>query len=84
MFNFVATHKRLLQILLALVVIPPFALWGVDSYQRMGTTSGEVANVGDIKIVENEFTSPVRAQQERMQQLQAAAPGQGIGGCCHG
>ncbi len=69
MFNFVATHKRLLQILLALVVIPPFALWGVDSYQRMGTTSGEVANVGDIKIVENEFTSQVRAQQERMQQL---------------
>ena len=69
MFNFVATHKRLLQILLALVVIPPFALWGVDSYQRMGTTAGEVANVGDIKIVENEFTSQVRAQQERMQQL---------------
>ncbi len=69
MFNFVATHKRLLQILLALVVIPPFALWGVDSYHRMGTTAGEVANVGDIKIVENEFTSQVRAQQERMQQL---------------
>lgn len=69
MFEFVANHKRLLQILLALIVIPPFALWGVDSYQRIGGTPGEIASVGDLKIVENEFTAQVRAQQERMQQL---------------
>jgi peptidyl-prolyl cis-trans isomerase D len=69
MFNFVATHKRLLQIILALLVIPPFAMWGIDSYQRMATTVGEVASVGDIKIVESEFTAQVQAQQERMQQL---------------
>ncbi|MFM9967422.1 MAG: SurA N-terminal domain-containing protein [Burkholderiales bacterium] len=69
MFNFVANHKRLLQILLALIVIPPFALWGIDSYQRVGGPLGEVASVGDLKIAENEFTEQVRAQQERMQQL---------------
>jgi peptidyl-prolyl cis-trans isomerase D len=69
MFTFVANHKRLMQFLLALLVIPPFALWGIDSYQRMGDTVGEVARVGDLKIVENEFTAQVRAQQERMQQL---------------
>ncbi|MSQ53409.1 MAG: peptidylprolyl isomerase [Betaproteobacteria bacterium] len=69
MFSFVANHKRLLQILLMLVIVPPFALWGVDSYQNMGNKVGEVASVGSIKIVDNEFTAQVRAHQERMQQL---------------
>lgn len=69
MFSFVANHKRLLQILLMLVIVPPFALWGVDSYQSIGSSAGEVARVGDIKIIDNEFSAQVRAQQERLQQL---------------
>ena len=69
MFTFVANHKRLLQIMLALVVVPPFALWGIDSYQRLSSSVGEVASVGDLKITENEFIAQVRSQQERMQQL---------------
>ncbi len=69
MFSFVANHKRLLQILLMLVIVPPFALWGVDSYQSNGSSAGEVARVGDIKINDNEFSAQVRAQQERLQQL---------------
>ncbi len=69
MFSFVANHKRLLQILLMLVVVPPFALWGIDSYQRNSIAVGEVASVGEIKISENEFVAQLRGQQERMQQL---------------
>lgn len=69
MFDFVAKHKRLLQILLALLIIPPFALWGIDSYQRMGINVGEVAHVGDVSISEAEFSAQLRSQQERMQQL---------------
>lgn len=69
MFSFVAAHKRLMQILLALVVVPPFAMWGIDSYQRSSVQVGEVASVGDIKVSENEFVAQLRGQQERMQQV---------------
>ncbi len=69
MFSFIANNKRLLQILLMLVIIPPFALMGIDSYQRVGVAGGDVAKVAGIGISEAEFTTQLRSQQERMQQL---------------
>ena len=69
MFSFVANHKRLLQFLLALIIVPPFALWGIDSYQKSVVSVGEVASVGDIKVSENEFQAQLSGQQERMRQL---------------
>ena len=32
MFDFVGKHKRLLQILLALILVPPFAFFGIQSF----------------------------------------------------
>jgi len=69
MFTFVANHKRVLQLMLVVVIVPPFALWGVDSYQRFNDEANEVASVGDLRISEGEFKNQLRAQQERMQQL---------------
>jgi len=69
MFDFVIHHKRLLQFVLALVIVPPFALWGIDSYQRGGVRTGDVAEVGGQKISEQEFAETMRQQQERLRAM---------------
>ena len=69
MFDFVTKHKRLLQFVLVLVIVPPFALWGIDSYFRGGVRSGEVAVVDGQKIFEQEFAEAIRQQQDRMREM---------------
>src|SRR3954469_34262 len=66
MFDFVHKHKRLLQIVLGLMVIPPFAFWGIQSYDSMRSSGGDVAEVGGQKITEQEFSTQLRQQQERL------------------
>src|SRR5262245_36360595 len=65
MFDLVRNNKRLMQIVLALVALP-FAFWGIDSYQRVMSRAGEVAEVGGQKIGEQEFTEALRQQQDRL------------------
>ena len=65
MFDLVHKNKRLMQIVLALVALP-FAFWGIDSYQRVMSRSGEVAEVGGQKIGEQEFSDALRQQQDRL------------------
>jgi len=69
MFNFVAKNKRLLQVVLVVLIVPPFAFWGIDSYQGMSSVGADVATVGDQRITESEFTTQLRTQQERMKSL---------------
>ena len=64
MFDLVHNNKRLMQIVLTLVALP-FAFWGIDSYQRVMSRSGEVAEVEGQKITEQEFGDALRQQQER-------------------
>jgi peptidyl-prolyl cis-trans isomerase D len=64
-FNLVRNNKRLMQIVLVLVALP-FAFWGIDSYQRVMSRAGEVAEVGGQKITEQEFDEALRQQQERL------------------
>jgi peptidyl-prolyl cis-trans isomerase D len=68
MFDFVAKHKRLLQIILGLMIVPPFAFWGIQWTQRVGG-AGEVADVGGQKISEQEFTEALRQQQDRLRAM---------------
>jgi peptidyl-prolyl cis-trans isomerase D len=69
MFDFVSKHKRLLQLVLALMIVPPFAFWGIQWTQRDFVGAGEVANVDGMKISEQEFSEALRQQQERMRQM---------------
>lgn len=69
MFGFVSRHKRLLQFVLVLFIVPPFAFWGIDSYQRFFSTSTDVAEVSGQKISDQEFNEQLRQQQERMRSL---------------
>lgn len=67
MFDFVHENKRLVQIILALIILP-FALWGVSSYDKSGNAADVVATVNGTKISQKEFENALRQQQDRMRQ----------------
>ncbi len=69
MFNFVHKNKRLLQFVLALLIVPPFAFWGIQWTQRDVGAANEVADVDGQKITEQDFATQLRQQQDRMRQL---------------
>ena len=49
-----------------LLLIVPFALWGVDSYISGGGKEPPVASVGDVEISQREFGKALKEQQEQM------------------
>jgi peptidyl-prolyl cis-trans isomerase D len=67
MFDFVREKKRLVQIVLALIVLP-FAFWGMDSYNRSTDTEAP-ATVNGVKISQQEFENAMRQQQERLRKM---------------
>ena len=67
MFDFVHENKRLMQIILALITLP-FALWGVSSYEKMGSSPDVAATVNGLKITKQELENSLRQQQDRMRQ----------------
>ena len=68
MFDLIHNHKRLVQVLLALMVLP-FAFWGVESYQRSSSMAQDLAEVAGQKITMQEFAQAQRDQQERLRSL---------------
>ena len=68
MFDLIHKHKILVQVLLALMVLP-FAFWGIDSYQRGTSTAQDLAEVAGQKITLQEFAQAQRDQQERLRSL---------------
>ena len=65
MFETVHKHRRLAQIVLALLIIP-FAFFGVDSYFRRDAVTAPVATVSGAEISRAEFDDLLRKQQDRM------------------
>ncbi len=68
MFDFVHKNKRIVQFILALMVLP-FAFVGVDSYVRNMSSDKDVATVGGQSITPQDFENALRSQQERMRQM---------------
>lgn len=68
MFDLIHKHKTLVQLLLALMVLP-FAFWGIESYQRNSSTAQDLAEVSGQKITLQEFAQAQRDQQERLRSL---------------
>jgi len=71
MFDFVHEKKRLVQIVLALIILP-FAFWGMDSYRQSENTAEVVATVNGAKISRQEFENTLRQQQDRLRQMLGA------------
>lgn len=71
MFDFVYKHKRMLQLILALIIIPPFVLVipGVDTFLGRGDATGPVAKVNGEAVGQQEFNVALRERQEALQQM---------------
>jgi peptidyl-prolyl cis-trans isomerase D len=67
MFDLVHRHKRAVQVLLALMVVP-FAIWGLDSYQT-GSRGSAVATVNGLEVSQQEFEGELRRQQEQLRRM---------------
>lgn len=67
MFDFVQERKRLVQIVLLLIILP-FAFFGVDSYNK--ATKGKTpAKVNGTDITLQDYDNAMRQQQARMRQM---------------
>jgi len=69
MFEFINQHKRLLQIILAVLIVPPFALFGVDYYFRGADPADQVARVAGSRISQQEFGQALRQREEQLRQM---------------
>ena len=65
MFDAVRNNKRIVQIILALIILP-FAFFGLDSYVRSGGEGDDVAKIGDVKITQQQFQQALLDQQDRL------------------
>lgn len=66
MFDVVRNNQKLVQLFLALIMVP-FALFGVDAFIRNTGSVDEAATVGGAKISRLEFQQALREQQDRAQ-----------------
>ena len=65
MFDAVRNNKRIVQVFLALIILP-FAFFGVDSYMKGGGSANDVATVGGTHISQQQFQQTLREQGERL------------------
>jgi len=69
MFEFINKHKRLLQIILAVLIVPPFALFGVDWYFRGSDPADQVARVAGTHISQQEYGQALRRREDQVRQM---------------
>src|SRR6478672_1467774 len=69
MFEFIRSHRRLMQFLLLLFIIPSFAFFGLESYTRSREADNAVAKVAGQSITQQEFDAALREQTERFRRM---------------
>ncbi|MDB5808640.1 MAG: PpiC-type peptidyl-prolyl cis-trans isomerase [Betaproteobacteria bacterium] len=68
MFDLVHKHKKVIQILLAIIFLP-FAFFGIDSYFRSGDSGNTVATVGGQSVSQQEFSVALQERQNYLQRM---------------
>jgi peptidyl-prolyl cis-trans isomerase D len=69
MLDFIRNHKRLMQVFLALFIVPGLGLVGIQGFRGFFDNSGNVASVNGHKVTLQEFDSAQRQQLDRMRQM---------------
>jgi peptidyl-prolyl cis-trans isomerase D len=67
MYDLIYKHKRIVQVILALITLP-FAFFGVDYYFRRDAGVQTLATVGRDKVTQADFDEVLKEQQDRMRQ----------------
>ncbi|MBR7798858.1 SurA N-terminal domain-containing protein [Undibacterium fentianense] len=68
MFEYIRTHKRIMQGVLLVIIFPSFALFGVDSFLRSRDANTSVATVAGQAVSQQEFDQALRNQLDRLKQ----------------
>jgi peptidyl-prolyl cis-trans isomerase D len=68
MFDFVRTHQKLMQIILALLIVPSFVLVGVSGVKLFGEDANTIAKVAGYPLTQQEWETAQRNQLDRMRQ----------------
>ena len=71
MYDLVHRHKRIAQVILALIMVP-FAFFGVDYYFRSGSSGADVVKFDGGTITEAQFAQAIRDQQDMLRRNQQA------------
>jgi peptidyl-prolyl cis-trans isomerase D len=74
MYDFIYKHKTWLQIVLLVLIVPPFALFGIDYYFRDTGGGGALARFGDIHISDLEYSQALRKAQDRVREMTKDKP----------
>ncbi len=69
MFEFIRTHRRLMQFLLLLIIVPSFAFVGLESYISMSDREPTVAKVDGQDVSQREWDAAQARQLERFRQM---------------
>ncbi|TFW27072.1 SurA N-terminal domain-containing protein [Duganella callida] len=72
MFEFIRTHQRLMQIFLAIIIVPSFAFVGIGSYKSFGDDAGTIAKIDGKPLTQLEFDNAVRTQLDNYRQQMGA------------
>jgi peptidyl-prolyl cis-trans isomerase D len=68
MFEFIRTHQRLMQIFLAIIIVPSFAFVGLGSYKSFSDDAGTIAKIDGKPLSQQEFDNAVRSQLDSYRQ----------------
>lgn len=68
MLEFIRSHKRFMQVVLLLFIVPSFALFGLESYTGFGDASNVVAKVAGDPITSQEWEAAQREQMDRLRE----------------
>ncbi len=66
MFDFVRKHNRALQVVLFLLIVPSFVLFGLEGYSRMSERGEPVAKVDGQKITQTQWDAEHKTEVDRL------------------
>ena len=68
MFEFLRKHMKIMQVLLFLLIVPSFVLFGLQGYDRLGEKGEAVAKVDGHEILQGDWDEAHRAEVDRLRQ----------------
>jgi peptidyl-prolyl cis-trans isomerase D len=69
LFSFITKHKKWILVIFLVLIVPPFALFGIDQYFRDGGRTRAIARVGDYEISHAEFSNALRDRQQSLREM---------------
>lgn len=69
MFDFIRNHRRWMQFILLLLIVPAFAFFGIEGYVGFMSRDKELAEVDGVAITQPEFDAARRSQLEQMRSM---------------